>query len=1295
MFRGRLFRFGGWNKARDDRPSKSAAGLEDGRSSRNSSTRSLSTPTRTSSTSSTKAFSISDVYNAFKSGGGGLELKDFAVRLKISPSNIWLRNFGSLCDRHNGTHIGFIELVHICGSIGQKYEDPEAAASYFLWRLLDVEDSGRLSRVEASRRLQAVYSGTKSGEDARFVLEQSLPTTVVDEGAYRTVTRNLPEHFVDAFAIWNALQNILTPSKYILMHLYENLGPKASEMGKVLHSNRMKLDIMEVAALRDLLQDKKNPPGSPLGHTSSSSSKDARGVQSSMSTRGVPLDPEGAKGMSSVSSFMLQEIMHAYDMRVQENLGARDPLQDADDDLLNRPPLQARPNQPLYASNFGSVMSSSPTHGNGSPKAAHPFERQSTLERASSSNSERRRASPSEPRRPSLLQSFKGSFKGSLKGSFRSKPESPTCRPKRPGMHGSRFEASSSSSDLMPNFPKSRATRNLILKAFKGCMLFDDMDPEVVDQLIDTMEMRTEDPGVDVITQGDTDSSHLFVVECGHCAVYFTDKNGNAKRVNEKGPGTRFGDLALMYDSARSATVRVEQTATLWTLQRKVYNRVNVLHAERVQQRKEELVANVPIFRMLDPPSRRTIVEALIPVTFKAGTKIITQGEVGDTFYIVDKGLVSVTMGDRELAKLGPDSSFGETALIKNEVRAANVTSVVETNALMLQRENMLAVFGPLEEGKRYCLLRKVPAMTFLDDGKLHKIMKCIKTVDVKPGEYLQVAGQHADATFIVESGEVVLIDARAKRNMQRLRRGSFWRNTGEVGRKKAGEVFGDEVFAGATTRQLTAYCSDAGPAKVLKLRNVDVMHEVGSLKELAASWRMTILNQVPVLRMLDERSLTTICDAMEVQQYEDGHILAEEGDVEMRFHLVQFGMVDCSSGGQSTRRLKAGSYFGEMGILGKESTERYTSIGASVVASVPADVMCQFEDLLRSIMMEMRVNSLGAPTQPARKNLLKLKHLNGVRKVKLVGVGGYGMVYLVRAEGNVYAMKVLLKDHIMQSKMAAQVNEEREIGLECDTPFMVNLCGTFRDSKFLYMFMEPVMGGELFSYVERKRLSNRGIPEKDARFYAGCIVLAIEYLHKLGVVYRDLKLENLLIDKDGYCKVADLGFAKRVDDGKTYTVCGTPEYMAPEVIARKGHGTGVDVWAIGVVIYELVTRWTPFSKVGDDMAIMNKIKKGEYSFPSYMSRELVDLITRMLQVNLAQRLGCQRGGLNDVKAHPWFKGFDWQLLERRKMKPPWIPPLNSIEDASNMDPVDQATPLPGARASNMRRPSNGIFDHW
>eukprot|EP00976_Prorocentrum_cordatum_P008052 160295-Prorocentrum_minimum.AAC.1 len=138
---------------------------------------------------------------------------------------------------------------------------------------------------------------------------------------------------------------------------------------------------------------------------------------------------------------------------------------------------------------------------------------------------------------------------------------------------------------------------------------------------------------------------------------------------------------------------------------------------------------------------------------------------------------------------------------------------------------------------------------------------------------------------------------------------------------------------------------------------------------------------------------------------------------------MVQFGMVECSQeADSSTYRLRPGTYFGETGVLGMESANTYTSIGASVVASVPADVMCQFEDLLRNIVQEMQLNSPMAKQEPAgQKAILKLDSLSNIRKLKLVGVGGYGMVFLVQAEGRVYAMKALMKDHILQSKMATQ----------------------------------------------------------------------------------------------------------------------------------------------------------------------------------------------------------------------------------------------------------------------------------
>eukprot|EP00959_Pyramimonas_sp_CCMP1952_P461484 9481649-Pyramimonas_sp.AAC.1 len=460
MFRGRLFKFNSVGRSRktstkndtnvdDTQISRSSSIVEEGQlgsrtprwstgtgtSSHSNLGRSISTPRL----SNLKLLSVGDAYNAFKAGGGQLELKDFALRFKIAPTNVWLKSFGNLCDRHNGTHIGFIELVYICGSIGQKYEQAlDKAVSYFLWRLLDAEDLGRIPRAEALRRLQTVFAGSKMAVDSRMTFVQCLPSTIVVEASYSQVTGNLPEFFNDAVAIWISIQELVKPSVYIMAHLFSSLGPKAAQMSKVLRSNRVTLDIVEVAALRDLaLAD------SSVAYKSESPKK--REPRASL--------PDLAQA-SKVPSFMLQEIMHSYKMRVVESLGAKSTKSEAEDELqISKAPLRARPFQALYSNKCESVLESDADEGDGvksnatTPKVSGPS------------------ASP------------KGSlFLGSPKGCFKVIEASNSFRQKRQGMHGSCFEHVSSVE--IQDIPKSRSTRNVIHKAFKGCILFDDMDNE-------------------------------------------------------------------------------------------------------------------------------------------------------------------------------------------------------------------------------------------------------------------------------------------------------------------------------------------------------------------------------------------------------------------------------------------------------------------------------------------------------------------------------------------------------------------------------------------------------------------------------------------------------------------------------------------------------------------------------------------------------------------------------------------------------------------------------------------------
>jgi len=206
-------------------------------------------------------------------------------------------------------------------------------------------------------------------------------------------------------------------------------------------------------------------------------------------------------------------------------------------------------------------------------------------------------------------------------------------------------------------------------------------------------------------------------------------------------------------------------------------------------------------------------------------------------------------------------------------------------------------------------------------------------------------------------------------------------------------------------------------------------------------------------------------------------------------------------------------------------------------------------------------------------------------------------------------------------------------------------------------------LGGDLFGILREKTLFD----ENYARFYAACVISAFEYMHSKNIIYRDLKPENLLIDKDGYLKVTDFGFAKDISGGRTWTLCGTPDYLAPEIVAGKGHGKGVDWWTVGVFIYEMLASYAPFYDE-DPMKTYEKIIHGEIAFPSEFSKDAIHLIKKLLNPKPFKRLGVTKGGASAIKKHPWFKGFDWDALLEKKLAAPLVPEIRDNIDMRNID---------------------------
>mmetsp|Transcript_12521 Transcript_12521/g.43478 ORF Transcript_12521/g.43478 Transcript_12521/m.43478 type:complete len:364 (-) Transcript_12521:105-1196(-) len=281
-----------------------------------------------------------------------------------------------------------------------------------------------------------------------------------------------------------------------------------------------------------------------------------------------------------------------------------------------------------------------------------------------------------------------------------------------------------------------------------------------------------------------------------------------------------------------------------------------------------------------------------------------------------------------------------------------------------------------------------------------------------------------------------------------------------------------------------------------------------------------------------------------------------------------------------------------------------------------------------------------------------------------ILGTGSFGQVHLAthRKDKVVCAIKMLSKSQIVRTKQVSHIRAEKDILMEVNFPFIVALYGTSQDAECLYFVLQYIRGGEFFTHL---RQAGR-FSEDTSRFYAAQVLLAFEYLHSLDIIYRDLKPENLLLNDEGNLKITDFGFAKRIEH-RTYTLCGTPDYLAPEIILNKGHGKPVDWWALGVLMYEMLAGYPPFYD-DEPWGTYQKILDLRLEFPSHFSRAGRDIIRKLLQQDLTKRYGNLKGGSRDLKVHPWFSSCNWSAIVNLEVKPPIVPTVTGESDTSNFD---------------------------
>ncbi|XP_069929385.1 ribosomal protein S6 kinase alpha-2 isoform X1 [Oryctolagus cuniculus] len=332
---------------------------------------------------------------------------------------------------------------------------------------------------------------------------------------------------------------------------------------------------------------------------------------------------------------------------------------------------------------------------------------------------------------------------------------------------------------------------------------------------------------------------------------------------------------------------------------------------------------------------------------------------------------------------------------------------------------------------------------------------------------------------------------------------------------------------------------------------------------------------------------------------------------------------------------------------------------GEVTVAEAPSAASVQEEGLVKEIDISHHVKEGFEKADPSQFELLKV-----------LGQGSYGKVFLVRKvkgsdAGQLYAMKVL-KKATLKVRDRVRSKMERDILAEVNHPFIVKLHYAFQTEGKLYLILDFLRGGDLFTRLSKEVM----FTEEDVKFYLAELALALDHLHGLGIIYRDLKPENILLDEEGHIKITDFGLSKEAidHDKRAYSFCGTIEYMAPEVVNRRGHAQSADWWSFGVLMFEMLTGSLPFQGK-DRKETMALILKAKLGMPQFLSVEAQGLLRALFKRNPCNRLGAGVDGVEEIKRHPFFVTIDWNKLYRKEIKPPFKPAVGRPEDTFHFDP--------------------------
>eukprot|EP00808_Paulinella_micropora_P019559 g16848.t1 len=702
-------------------------------------------------------------------------------------------------------------------------------------------------------------------------------------------------------------------------------------------------------------------------------------------------------------------------------------------------------------------------------------------------------------------------------------------------------------------------------------------------------------------------------------------------------------------------------------------------------------------FRALNKDAKNKVVDRMWNVKFTKESEILSQGQRASEFCVIESGSVTVmeesltgnSVDNKRVTAMPVGHTWGELALMYETRSIATYTAAEGTSLWVIDGRTFQAVVADAARAQcemREQFLKTIDLFAGFSDQQYAKLADELQEEVFAPEDRIIAQGKEGDKFFLLQAGEALvtkrLPGSDEEKHVWTYRDGSYF---GELAlltknlraatvtakteclclslyRKWFYEILGP--IENKLRERSAEYKQQRDPDGRPAITSPDVNKSLKITSVASPTLTITAFSPPPPPASAAKATPTT----------QDSDTPERQGGP--RFHLsndTTSPVSDAPSTG-SAGKSKGGPRFhmpGDDGIPEPPQASPHTD--KDTADNTEGPVRLQFmqdksdsegdyssdSDGESEKQVKRMPGDPSAPGSPQRK-----KRVSDFRVIGTLGKGSFGHVQLVEDSNKVtYALKSVSKSHLVKHGQQSHILSEKKVMEQLDHPFVVRLMGTFQDKNCLHFLMEPSLGGELFSLMRKHRY----LPEPASRFYAGCVVLAFEYMHNKNIIYRDLKPENLLLGEDGYLKITDYGFAIQTA-GRTYTMCGTPDYLAPEMIACKGHGKGVDWWTVGIFIYEMLVGKTPFADNRGPNKIYDKIIAGNIEFPSSLSREAVSLIRGLLEPKPTHRLGVLSGGAQRIKDHPWFRGFSWEKLLEKQIPPPFKKRIRHKHDLANFD---------------------------